>query len=326
MGAPSTARIWTALAAVYVIWGSTYLAIRYAIGADTGDVGLPPLLMGSTRFVLAGATMLAFAVRRPARDGRPDPIGWPQWRSAAVVGTALLLGGNGFVVLAEERISSGVAAVLVTTMPLWLALLAYLLGGERLSRLGVLGLALGFVGVVILADPRGESVDHVGAGMVLFAAFSWACGSYWSRSAPLPRRPLVMTGMEMLCGGSAMGIASLVTGDAFELRLTEVGTRAWVGFAYLVVFGSFVAFTAYVWLLANVRLSLVATYAFVNPVVAVALGALPPLREPLGTPVLVGSAVIVAGVALIVTRRHPQLPPAPPDAVFAREGDDSRVA
>ncbi len=326
MGTPSTSRVWTALATVYVVWGSTYLAIRYAIGADTGDVGLPPLLMGAMRFILAGALMLAFAMRRPHRDGRPDPIGWRQWRSAAIVGTALLLGGNGFVVLSEERISSGVAAVLVTTMPLWLALLAFLLGGERLNRLSVVGLALGFLGVVILADPRGESVDRVGAAMCLFAAFSWASGSFYSRQAPMPRRPLVMTGMEMLCGGVAMLIASVVSGDAAELRLSEVDTRAWVGFVYLLVFGSLVAFTAYVWLLANVRLSLVGTYAFVNPVVAVALGALPPLREPIGTPVVVGSAVIIAGVALIVTTRRAPMPPEPLDAELAREADVTRVA
>ncbi len=326
MGTPSTARIWVALGSVYVIWGSTYLAIRYAIGAGTGDVGLPPLLMGSVRFLLAGALMLAFAVRRPHRDGRPDPLGWPQWRSAAIVGVALLLGGNGLVVLAEERISSGVTAVLVTTMPLWLALLVFLLGGERLSRLQVVGLAIGFLGVVILVDPRGESVDRVGAGMVLLAALSWACGSYYSRRAQLPRRPLVMTGMEMLCGGAAMGVTSMVTGDAFELRLTAVDTRAWLAFAYLLVFGSLIAFTAYVWLLANVRLSLAGTYAFVNPAVAVGLGALPPLREPLGPSVLVGSAVIITGVALIVARRRTPIPAAPLDVELTREASVTRVA
>ena len=326
MGTPSTAKVWTALAAVYVIWGSTYLAIRYAIAADTGDVGLPPLLMSGVRFMLAGALMLAFTIGRPHRDGRPDPIGWPQWRSAAIVGTALLLGGNGLVVLAEERISSGIAAVLITTMPLWLALLAFVFGSERLSRSTLLGLALGFVGVVILADPRGESVDRLGAGIVLLASLFWACGSYYSRGAPMPRRPLVMTGMEMLCGGTAMLLVSLVTGDAFELRLCDVDTRAWVAWGYLVVFGSLIAFTAYIWLLANVRLSLVGTYAFVNPVVAVALGALPPLREPIGTPVILGSAVIITGVALIVTRRRAPLPPEPLDADLAREADATRVA
>ncbi|HVE63161.1 MAG TPA: EamA family transporter [Mycobacteriales bacterium] len=323
---PSRAKIWSALLAVYIVWGSTYLAIRYAIGAGTGDVGLPPLLMGSVRFMLAGALMLAFAARRPHPDGRADPIGWPQWRSALIVGTALLLGGNGLVVLAEQRISSGVAAVLITTMPLWLALLAFLLGGERLSRLQVVGLALGFVGVVILVDPRGESVDRVGAGMVLLAALSWACGSYYAGRAQLPRRPLVMTGLEMLCGGAAMGVASLVSGDAFELRLAEVDTRAWVAFGYLLVFGSLIAFTAYVWLLANVRLSLAGTYAFVNPAVAVGLGALPPLREPLGPSVLLGSAVIITGVALIVAKRRTPISAEPGDLEFAREPAVTRVA
>ena len=326
MGQPSTTRVWAALGAVYVIWGSTYLAIRYAIAADTGDEGLPPLLMSGVRFVLAGALMLAWAWRRPHRDGRPDPIGWPQWRSAAIVGTALLLGGNGLVVLGEERVSSGVAAVLITTMPLWLALLAFLLGGERLSRRAFVGLVLGFVGVVILIDPRGESVDRIGAAMVLLAALSWACGSVYSGRSQMPRRPLVMTGMQMLCGGTAMLVVSVVTGDAAELDLAAVDLRAWVAWVYLIVFGSLIAFTAYVWLLANVRLSLVGTYAFVNPVVAVALGALPPLREPIGPPVVLGSAVIVSGVALIVSSRSTPPTPEPLDDELAREADVSRVA
>jgi len=326
MGAPSTTKVWAALGAVYVIWGSTYLAIRYAIGAGTGDVGLPPLLMGSVRFMVAGALMLAWAARRPHRDGRPDPIGWRQWRSTAIVGIALLLGGNGMVVLAEQRVSSGVAAVLITTVPLWLALLAFTLGGERLSRPAVLGLALGFLGVVFLADPRGESVDHLGAGMVLLASLSWACGSYYSRGALMPRRPLVMTGMEMLCGGAAMGVVSLATGDAFDLRLGAVDTRAWLALGYLLVFGSLVAFTAYVWLLANVRLSLVGTYAFVNPVVAVALGALPPLREPVGLPVILGSAVILTGVAIIVTNRRTPARVEVLEEEAPRETADTRVA
>ena len=297
------AKVWTALLVVYVVWGSTYLGIRYAIGADTGEVGLPPLLMGTARYGIAGLVLFAFTVRRPHPDGRPDPLGWAQWRSAAIVGVALIVGGNGLVMLAEQRITSGVAAVLVTTTPLWLALLAFVLARDRLPTLGVVGLVLGFAGVAILADPRGESIDSLGAGMVLLAAFSWACGSYFSRNATMPRRPIVMTAMEMICGAAVMGILSLVSGDAASLRIGDVGPRAWIAFAYLTVFGSMLAFTAYVWLLRNARLSLVGTYAFVNPIVAVGLGALPPLREPLGMRTLVASAVIIAGVALIVTAR-----------------------
>ena len=298
------AKVWAALLTVYVVWGSTYLGIRYAIGADTGDVGLPPLLMGSVRFGIAGLLMYAVAVRRPHPDGEPDPVGWRQWRAAALVGVPLITGGNGLVMLAEQRVTSGVAAVLVTTTPLWLALLAFVIGRERLPRVGVLGLVLGFVGVAILADPRGSEVDPLGAAMVLVAAFCWSCGSYYSRHAPVPRRPIVMTGMEMITGAAAMGVISVVSGDAASLRLREVDLRAWLAFGYLLVFGSMLAFTAYVWLLRNARLSLVGTYAFVNPVVAVGLGALPPLREPLGLRTLVASAVIVAGVALIVLTRN----------------------
>ncbi|HVE98726.1 MAG TPA: EamA family transporter [Mycobacteriales bacterium] len=294
------AKVWAALVVVYVVWGSTYLGIRYAIAADTGDVGLPPLLMGAVRFGIAGLVLLAWGVRRPHPDGEPDPIGWRQWRAAALVGIALITGGNGLVMLGEQRITSGVAAVLVTTTPLWLALLAFILGRERLPRVGVVGLVLGFLGVAILADPRGAEIDSTGAVMVLLASVSWSAGSYYSRHAPMPRRPIVMTGMEMLCGAGAMGVISVVSGDASSLRLTEVDLRPWLAFGYLLVFGSMLAFTAYVWLLRNARLSLVGTYAFVNPVVAVGLGALPPLREPLGPRTLVASAVIVAGVALIV--------------------------
>jgi len=317
--AASPAKVWSALLAVYVVWGSTYLAIRYAIGAGTGDVGLPPLLMGAMRFSLAGLLMFAWSVRRPHPDGQPDPLGWRQWRATALVGIPLLLGGNGLVVLAEQRISSGLAAVLVTTTPLWLALMAFLIGGERLSRPGVVGLLLGFSGVVLLADPRNDSVDKLGAAMVLAAAFCWSCGSYYSRQAPMPRRPIVMTSMEMLCGAAAMGLVSVVSGDASDLRLGEVDTRAWVAFAYLVVAGGMVAFTAYVWLLRNAKLSLVSTYAFVNPVVAVGLGALPPLREPLGLRTVIASGVIVLGVALIVTTRREDVPADPPAAEGSSE-------
>ncbi|HEU0132038.1 MAG TPA: EamA family transporter [Mycobacteriales bacterium] len=296
-------RVWAALVTVYVVWGSTYLAIRYAIGADTGQRGLPPLLMGGTRFFLAGLLMFAVTVRRPHPDGEPDPLGRRQWLACAVVGTTLLLGGNGLVTLAERSVPSGIAAVIVALVPVWTALFGLLLGGERLRRRGVVGLAIGFAGAFVLGNPAGAGHFPPGGMLMLACAtLSWSAGSYYAHSAPVPRRPLVMTGMEMLCGGAAMTLVALARGEAGDLRLGTVGWSAWVAYAYLVVFGSMLAFTAYVWLLRNARLSLVTTYAYVNPAVAVLLGALF-LSERLTPRALVASALILAGVGLVVSSR-----------------------
>ena len=303
---PSRSRIWTALGIVYLVWGSTYLAIRYAIGASTGQRGLPPLLMGGTRFLLAGGLMYAFAIRRPAADGRPDPVRREQWFACAVVGIALLLGGNGLVMLAERDVDSGIAAVVIALVPIWTALLALGIGGERLRRTAVAGLAIGFLGAAVLANPNGASRVPIGGMLLLIAAtLSWSAGSYYGRSAPVPRRPLVMTGMEMLTGGAALLVAGVLSGEVSDLDLGAVGWTAWVAAAYLVVFGSMVAFTAYVWLLRNAPLSLTTTYAYVNPAVAVLLGALF-LDERLTGRTLVASALILVGVALVVSSRPPK--------------------
>ena len=300
---PSRSRIWTALAIVYVVWGSTYLAIRYAIGAGTGQRGLPPLLMGGVRFWLAGALMYAFTARRPAADGKPDPIGRRQWVACGIIGIALLLGGNGLVMLAERDVDSGIAAVAIALVPIWTALLGLSLGGERLPRVGVVGLVIGFLGAAVLANPAGaDRIDPGGIALLIAATLSWSAGSYYARGAPLPRRPLVMTAMEMMTGGAALFAAGLLSGETADVDLGAVGWTAWAGAAYLLVFGSMVAFTAYAWLLRNARLSLVTTYAYVNPAVAVLLGALF-LNERLTARALVASALILAGVALVVSAR-----------------------
>lgn len=296
-------RVGIALTAIYVVWGSTYLAIRYAIGADTGEVGLPPLIMGGVRFALAGVLMFAYAARRPLADGGDDPLGWPQWRACAFIGVALLLGGNGLVMLAEQTVPSGIAAVVVALVPIWTALFGWLLGGERLRRLATVGLLIGFAGAVVLANPTGaDRVPTGGVLMLLAATLSWSIGSYYAKNAPLPRRPLVMTAMEMMCGGAALFLVGVASGELGDLRVTEVGWKAWTAFWYLVVFGSMLAFTAYAWLLRNARLSLVTTYAYVNPAVAVFLGALF-LDERLTGRTIAASALIVAGVALVVSSR-----------------------
>ncbi|MGH7896203.1 MAG: EamA family transporter, partial [Candidatus Binatia bacterium] len=261
---PSThsPRVWAALLVVYVVWGSTYLAIRIAIET------LPPFLMASTRFLVAGSLLFLWSVRRGDRVG--DRPGWPQWRAAAIVGAALLLGGNGGVVWAEGRIASGVAALLVATLSLWMALLAWLSEGERPSRVG---LPLGFGGLALLVGPvETTGIDPAGVVVCTLASLSWAAGSLYARRAALPARSLVATGMEMITGGGWLLLAGLLTGELGRVRPEAFSAASVVAFAYLVLMGSLVAFSAYIWLLRAAPTTLVATYAYVNPVVAVGLG------------------------------------------------------
>ncbi|MCA1726584.1 MAG: EamA family transporter [Actinobacteria bacterium] len=195
----SPRKLWLALATVYVIWGSTYLAIRLAVE------DLPPFLMAGTRFLIAGGLLFAFAIRRG--QAAADRVGWPQWRAAAIVGGLLLLGGNGGVVFAERRVTSGVAALIVGTVPIWMALFAARRDDERVRVRAALGLLMGFAGVVLLARTSGEhggAVDTFGVALLVFASISWAFGSVIAPRLSLPRRPLETTGMEMLAGGALM--------------------------------------------------------------------------------------------------------------------------
>lgn len=314
VGERSGAKVWGALWVVYLVWGSTYLAIRVGV-QPTHGAGLPPLLMAGMRFTTAGVLMLALFGRRPATDGAPDPLGWKQWGAAAVIGCALLLGGNGLVSIAEKRIPSGIAAVLVATVPTWAAVLGAAFRLERVTVRHAVGLALGFAGVAVLVVGHGSGrIDAVGVLTVVIAALSWASGSVWALRAPTVRRPLVMTGMEMVCGGIGCAIAGLARGEATDFHPAAVPAKSWVALAYLVVFGSMVAYTAYVWLLHNARLSLVTTYTYVNPLVAVALGALI-LGESLSFRTLLASAAIILGVALIITRSTKRNEPAPIEMV-----------
>jgi drug/metabolite transporter (DMT)-like permease len=303
--APSRTRVWVALWIVYLVWGSTYLAIRVVVHPSHG-VGLPPLLAAGLRFGVAGLLMLLVTVRRPAADGRPDPLGARQWIAASVVGVSLLLGGNGLVSLAERRVASGPAAVIIATVPIWAALLGAVGGHERVSPRHAAGLLLGFAGVAALVVGAGSGrADVTGVLVLVGAALSWAAGSVWSRTAPLARRPLVMTGMEMLCGGAACAIAGLASGEVGQLHLDRVPTQAWIAVVYLAIVGSMVGYTAYVWLLGNAPLSLVTTYAYVNPLVAVLLGALL-LHERLTIRTAIATVAIVSGVALMVRRPPPR--------------------
>jgi drug/metabolite transporter (DMT)-like permease len=311
---PSWTRIWLALWAVYLVWGSTYLAIRVAVHPSHG-VGVPPLLLAGARFTTAGLIMLAVTGRRPAADGRPDPLGRKQWYAAAVIGLALPFGGNGLVSIAEKRVPSGTAAVILATIPIWAALIAAAVGRGHITRSTLVGLALGFTGVAALVVGTGSGrVSLSGTIIVVVAALSWAAGSVWSKNAPTVRRPLVMTGMEMLCGGIGCLVVAAATGEFGQLHRDELTTHAWLAWGYLVVAGSLLAYSAYVWLLHNAELSLVTTYAFVNPVVAVILGATF-LSEPFTIRSAIATVAVVSGVILMIRQQRDQ--PIPPAASIA---------
>ena len=290
--------IWTALATVYVVWGSTYLAIRVLVESA------PPLLGMGTRFLVAGVVLAGLlAARRGARTLRVRPR---QLAAAGVVGGLLLLGGNGLVAVAEQTVPSGLAALLVAATPLWLVCLR-LTAGDRPRRLSLAGVLLGFVGVALLARPGsgGGDVATWGLLMILAASACWALGSFLSARLPLPADPLVATTYEMLLGGGLQLVLGAAVGELRGFDPGAVSGRSWVAWGYLVVVGSLVAFSAYVWLLGNAPISLTATYAYVNPVVAVLLGALL-LDEAVTAAIVAGGAVVVAGVALVVTAERPR--------------------
>ncbi len=282
--APSALAVALALASVYLVWGSTYLAIR------VGLEGYPPFLMGSLRFLAASAVFYAFLRWR----GHAAPTR-AQWKNAAVMGLFMLVMGNGLVNFAEQTVSSGLAAIAVASMPLWAALFG-VMKRQHPSRGEWLGLAIGFVGVVWL-NVGSEMRASLGGMLALLAApIAWAWGSVWSRGRDLPA-PFMSTAAQMLCGGVAMGVLGLALGE----RITRVPPlEATLAVGYLAAFGSIVAFSAYVWLLQNVRPALATSYAYVNPPIAVLLGALL-LDERFGISAIGAMAVILAGV-LIITR------------------------
>lgn len=295
-------QIWLALSAVYVIWGSTYLAIRLAVRT------IPPFLSASIRFVIAGAVLYVWSIRRG--DTENDRPGWRQWRAAAVVGGLLLLGGNGLVSWSEQRVPTGIVALVIAMVPIWLAVLDRLFYGQRLPGWAVAGLVLGFGGLVLLTAGRGRGhVDPLRVLVVVGASLSWAVGSLYARRAPLPRRPLVGTAMEMLAGGVLIGVVALVAGELGRFHPQNISGESLAGLLYLITVGSWIGFASYVWLLRNAPTSLVATYAYVNPVIAVFLGWLF-LNEVLAARTLVAAVIILAGVALIITARR--VPPGEP--------------
>jgi drug/metabolite transporter (DMT)-like permease len=289
---PSAARIAAAFAAVYLIWGSTYLTIRISIES------MPPLLMAGARFVLAGLLLLAWQ-RRPGAAHR-EPLTWRQWRSAAIIGFCLLLGGNGIVSWGEQYVGTGYMSLIVATVPLWMALLAPLYGGRRVGLIAAVGVAVGLAGVSLLLRPSGAF--HWQSIAVIASPLLWANGSLYSQRAPLPRSALTSTAMEMLAGGVMLGLVGLAGGEASHVNLGAVTPASWISFIYLIFFGSLVGYSAYIWLLANVSATAVSTYAYVNPLVAVMLGAIV-LGEHITGITLIAGLLIVVAVALILTAR-----------------------
>ena len=286
-----------AFAAVYILWGSTYLGIKYVIET------LPPLISAGARFLLAGATL--FIVGRFSKDYEKPTL--TEWRSSAIVGTLLFLGGNGGVVLAEHHITSGLAALLVATEPFWVVLLSWLwLKGARPDWRVALGLLMGFAGVYLLmgggAVQAGSETNRLfGMVLVIAAGLCWATGSIYGVRAPTSKSPILASGMQMLAGGSSLLLAGTLMGEWTGFEISVVSRHSWFALAYLLVFGSLITFTAYSWLLKNARPTMVATYAYVNPVVAVILGwAI--AGESFTGRTLLGAGVIVGSVVLITSQ------------------------
>jgi len=287
-------RIALAFLSIYTIWGSTYLAIRFAIET------FPPFLMAAIRFLIAGGVLYAWMRLRGAQ--RPTRA---NWKAALIIGGLLLLGGNGGVTKAEQVIPSGLTAVLITIVPIWMALVELLQKDRVVPTLQtVLGLVLGFGGVVLLVGPGGLAgsggLNPLWVGVLLFASLSWATGSVYSRKASLPKTPLLGSGMEMLAGGVLLLFASLVSQEWIGFQPSNVSFLSLVSFLYLIVFGSLIAFSSYVWLLTKTTTARASTYAYVNPVVAVFLGYFL-AGEQLTLRTLLASSMIVIAVVVITT-------------------------
>jgi len=288
---PHNIKLIVAFGVLYVVWGSTYLGIRIGL-----EAGMPPSLFAGLRLVPAGLLLLAFAKWR----GQSVRISFSDYRIVATVGILLLVGGMYFTFLAEQTIPSGLSALIVALLPLWIALAEYALPDmERPSARGVLGLFIGFSGLGILMAPRitglhGSVEQFIGIGLQILGTWLWSAGSILSKRRPVKTDSIVATGYEMLSAGVVLLVIGTALGEWGRLTITPSGLGA---LAYLIIMGSCVAFTAFVWLLRNAPASKVMTYAYVNPVIAVFLGWVV-LREPIDLWVIAGMAVIVAGVAL----------------------------
>jgi drug/metabolite transporter (DMT)-like permease len=290
-------KIWLALIALYIVWGSTYLGIKIAIET------IPPFFHAAIRFFVSGLILVIWQVA--AGHGLPTR---KQWLSTAIIGTLLLLGGNGLVSWAEQFIPSGIAALIIGSVPLFLVIAeAIRPHGVKPNWFTILGLLIGFVGIFILVGPAeisgsNERLDPLGVIAVLAACVLWAAGSVYSKSADLPKSSLMTTGAEMLMGSLSLLIVSFLTGELNGWQVSEVSSRSIYGLVYLILIGSLVGFGSYVWLLQNAPISLVATYAYVNPIVAVLLGNWLG-NEPLEPRIWIATAIIIGSVMFINNSR-----------------------
>ncbi len=312
---PPRIKIIVAFAAIYVIWGSTYLAIKISIET------IPPFLMASSRFLIAGGLLYAIARLRGAE--KPTRA---HWKSAAILGSLMFLAGNGALTWAELKVPSGLAALLLSVIPLWMVLLHHLEMRRRLGAQIILGLVLGLVGIGVLVGPRellgGGQVIPSGAVVLILGSLGWSLGSLRSRRMEMPKSSLLSASMEMLAGGAGLMLLALATGEGRTLLHPEVSLRSILAVGYLVCFGSLVAFTSYTWLLGVTSPSRVATYAYVNPVIAVFIGwALG--NEILNLRVAAATFVIISAVALIIT--HQAADPAEKDLPPAGDGPEPSV-
>lgn len=286
-------KIWLALMSLYIVWGSTYLAIRFTVET------IPPFLSAGMRFLVSG--VILFIWRRAAGDAMPTKR---QWRSTAIVGIFLLLGGNGLLSFAEQYVTSSVSALIIGSMPMWLVMIEALRpGGVKPNWLAILGLLTGFGGIFLLVGPSkltGDShiLNPLGVGALLMAAFLWSVGSIYSRNVDMPKSSLMSTGAQMLTGSVAIFAVSGMAGEWSGFSFANVATNSWLGLIYLITIGSLIGFVSFGWLLQNAPVSLVATYAYVNPLVAVFLGAWL-ADEVINARILIAGLVIIGSVVLI---------------------------
>lgn len=280
------------LAAIYLLWGSTYLAIRFAVET------IPPFLMAGTRHLMAGVILFGFAWGK-----RREKLAWRHWRSALIVGGLLLFGGNGLVSWAEQKVPSGIAALIVASVPLWMVLMHGVQERRRPARAVLAGVTLGLAGLGLLVLPgffgAAGRIDPEGVGILIVATLAWSAGSLYSRRAPLPSSTLLGISMEMLCGGAILWIVGLASGQGAQLHWADLTTRSVESLLYLVVFGSLIGFSTYIWLLKVATPARVSTYAFVNPVVAVFLG-WAFAGEIVTLRMVLAGVIVISAVALIL--------------------------
>lgn len=298
-------RIWIPLLSIYLIWGSTYLAIRFAVET------IPPFLMAATRFLIPG--IFLFFWRRASKDPTPTR---KEWKSTTIIGLLLLVGGNGGVTWAEQYLPSGVAALVIGSVPIWIILLnLFHPEGRLINKQVIFGAIIGFIGIALLIVPtqingNPESIHPLGIITILLAAIFWSAGSLYSHHAPMPESPLLSTGMEFLAGGTGLLILGTLTGEFNKVNLALISLRSLLSLGYLIIFGSLIGFVAYTWLLRNAPISIVSTYAYVNPLIAILLGNLL-ANEPLNLRILTSAVIIIGSVFLINTSIKRNLPAMP---------------